>query len=682
MTKPVNPFTIRAVANDEAEILIYGDIGDSWDGESVAAAQFVKDLQQIDASLLIVRINSYGGSVTDGLAIYNALRRHPAAVDMHIDGIAASIASLIAMAGDTVTMADNAMMMIHAPWGFAMGNAQDMREMADTLDKYAQAMAASYSARAGVDADWILSLLTDGQDHWFTAQEAVDAGLADGTSEALPVAAQFLPDVRRRYPSFPAARAASLISRGDGTMSLPNHPKPKPNHSTPPAAGGQPAAADPPLDPDAIRAQALQAEADRRKAIKAKFKAFMDHDGVADLLEACLDDPDCTPQAAGEKLLARLAQGAEPVQGRHIDAGLDARDKFRQGVVAALQAKAGIPDADGRPLSLTGNQFRGHSLLELARASLELAGVRTGHMDKREVVATAFTHTSSDFPSLLMDVAEKSMLKGYEEAEETFQLWTSRGNLPDFKPAHRVALENFPSLKKVDEGAEYTYATIGERGETIQLATYGAMFAITRQAIINDDLNAFTAIPRKMGRAAIRTVGNLVYAILTDNPKMSDGKALFHADHKNLLSAAALSTATVNAMRTAMAKQKGKAGEVLNIRLRYLVVPVALQGQANVVRDSEFEVGGNNDRTIPNSVRGTFEVIADARLDDASATAWFGVANPAMHDVVEVAYLDGQDRPYLEQQQGWNVDGTEFKVRIDAGVKALDWRTLAKNPGA
>jgi hypothetical protein len=121
----------------------------------------------------------------------------------------------------------------------------------------------------------------------------------------------------------------------------------------------------------------------------------------------------------------------------------------------------------------------------------------------------------------------------------------------------------------------------------------------------------------------------------------------------------------------------------LNIRLAKLLVPVALEGTSKVTRDSEFEVGAAaRNNTVPNSVRGTFEVISDARLDAASAAAWYGTANGALHDTVEVSYLDGQQAPTLEQQNGWHVDGVDFKVRLDAGVKALDFRTMSMNPGA
>ena len=284
--------------------------------------------------------------------------------------------------------------------------------------------------------------------------------------------------------------------------------------------------------------------------------------------------------------------------------------------------------------------------------------------------------------TLLENIANKSMLKGFEETEETFQEWTTRGVLTDFKATKRVDLNTFPDLLEVGEGSEYKYGTMGDRGESVQLATYGRMFGITRQAIINDDLSAFTRIPQKMGRAAPRTIGNLVYAILNSNPAMSDGTALFHADHKNLGSGAVLSSASVDAMRVLMATQKdpGENATALNIRLAHLIVPVQLEGLAKVVTESETEISATNSNSKrPNSVRGIAGVISDARL---TGNAWFGAGSAAMNDTVEVSYLDGNESPYLEQQAGWSIDGVEFKVRLDAAVKAIDFRALAKNAGA
>lgn len=429
------------------------------------------------------------------------------------------------------------------------------------------------------------------------------------------------------------------------------------------------------IDVDDVRAQALQQEGQRRTQIKSIAKPFMARADIAAITNNALDNPATSVETYRAALLQQIGRNAEPLGGGLVMTIEDEHDKFRAGAISGIMIRAGLLAND------TSNEFRGYSLMELARATLSRKNISTKGMDKMSVVAAAFTHGTSDFDNLLADVANKSMLKGYEEAEETFQRWTSVGNLPDFKAAKRVDLNTFPALLEVAPGAEYKYASIGDRGETIQLATYGRMFSINRQAIINDDLDAFTRVPNKMGRAAIRTVGNLVYATLTANAAMADGVALFHANHNNLLTGAALSTTSVDAMDAAMAKQVDATGNTLNIGLNYIIVPRALKGLAMQIANSEFEIGAaTRNNTTPNWMRGVFEVIADARLDGTSASSWYGVANPSLHDTIEVAYLDGNSSPTLEQQGGWTVDGVEFKVRIDAGVKPLDFRGIAKNP--
>lgn len=255
-------------------------------------------------------------------------------------------------------------------------------------------------------------------------------------------------------------------------------------------------------------------------------------------------------------------------------------------------------------------------------------------------------------------------------------------NVTEIEPSNRVGMGVFETLDKIPEGGEYKHGTIGERGETIQLATYGKLFAITRQAIINDDLTAFTDIPRKMGRAASRTVGDIVWRVLTSNPTMSDGVTLFHAaTHKNLAAAGAAITAiSVGAGRTAVRKQKDGSA-TLNIRTNYLLVPAALEDTARVLMASETDPASTNSR-VPNPVRDSHEIIVDARLDEVSTTAWYLAADPNVYDTIEVGYLDGVAAPFLDQQDGWTVDGVEYKVRIDAAAAALDFRTLYKNPGA
>ncbi|NYE62194.1 ATP-dependent protease ClpP protease subunit [Duganella sp. 1224] len=655
-----------------AEILIYGDIGESWYEETVAAKDFVREIAALEVDQITIRINSLGGSVVDGIAIFNALRRHKANITTVIDGVAASVASLIAMAGDSIEMANNALMMIHAPWGYAAGNSVALRESADMLDSYADAMASSYAVRSN-DKPAALALLTDGKDHWFTAEEALAAQLIDVIVADLPLAASAHMSgfVKARYESYPQP----VLPAASAAPTRPTNPKESTNMPTPTEATQEPAAVQAAADA-AVKA-ALEADKQRRAGISAAFAKFTSVPGMAEIHAACVDDQACTVDLANSKILAHLAKDAQPVATARIITVEDSRDKFRAGVMASVMARASLEKDD------RANNYRGFSLMDIARECLAHAGANVRGMDKMQLVAAAFTHTGSDFPLLLANVAEKAMLKGYDEAEETFQLWTSKGTLGDFKPGSRVDLNTFPSLLKVADGAEYKNAKVGERGETVQLATYGRLFSLTRHTIINDDLDSFTKIPKAMGRAAIRTIGDLVYAVLTSNPAMADGTALFHADHKNLMAGSVISTGSVDAMGTSMALQKDATGSTLNINMAKLIVPRSLRGAANTVRDSEFEVGAaSKNNTVPNSVRGTFEVIADARLDAASTAAWYGVASQDVHDTVEVSYLDGVDTPTLENQNGWHVDGVEFKVRMDAGVKPLDFRTMQKNPGA
>ena len=674
-------YEVRA-SEDAAEVLIYGDIGESWWGESVTAKDFVEALASQKGKPLTVRINSYGGSVSDGLAIYNAIKRHDQPTTCEIDGVAVSIASLIALAGDTVRMADNALYMVHAPWGYSQGNASDMRDMADMLDKYAEAMSSAYMSKTGKSKDEIMSLLTDGEDHWFTAEEALAFGFVNELTSPVAVAASF--NLGRFHRPNGQLQTNGVIPMTLKAKNAGDPSKPATTENPVPASPSE----NQPSESE-IRAKFEAGEKSRRESIRARLAPIAASNAdVRAIMEAALDDPQMTVEVASEKALAAMAKGATPAADpRHsprIEAGKTAIEKTHEGITAALAARAGLEKQDGQ------NEFRGYSLLEMARASLEERGVSTRHMGRLELVeaalpsdarvrASTIGQTSSDFANLLANIAQKSMLKGYAEAGETFQSWTNPGVLTDFKPAKRVDLNEFPALAQINEGGEYSLGTLGDRGETVQLATYGKKFSISRQALINDDLSAFTRIPQKMGRAAIRTVGNLVYAVLTANAAMADGIALFHANHNNLLSAATPSTDSVSLAMASMMKQKDASGNVvaLNIPLATLIVPVALEGVAWTVANSEYEVGtSNKNNTTPNFVRGRFNVISDARLDVASTSIWYGVANATMFDTIEVSYLDGNDQPYLEQQPSFDVDGLEFKVRIDAGVKALDFRTI------
>lgn len=216
-------YEIKAQGADTTEVFIYDIIGEDWFGDGVTAKGFLEELAAINTPNISVRINSPGGNVWDGVAIQNALVRNSATVTAHIDGLAASVASLIAMAGDTVEMAENAMMMIHDPWAMAMGNAADLRDFADRLDKTADALANTYSTKTGKTTDEVRAAMR--AETWYTADEAVAFGLADEIGEEQKMAALDFDLSRfRNAPTTLKSQAVVDDSPSDGEGEPPTEP--------------------------------------------------------------------------------------------------------------------------------------------------------------------------------------------------------------------------------------------------------------------------------------------------------------------------------------------------------------------------------------------------------------------------------------------------------------------------
>ncbi|HBO0241416.1 Clp protease ClpP [Pseudomonas aeruginosa] len=671
-TKPAESwYSIKALSRGVAEILLYDEIG-AW---GITAQQFARELKALgDLSLISLRVHSPGGDVFEGTAIYNLLKHHPARVEGYVDGLAASMATVVLMSCDVIHIPENAMMMVHRPWGIQGGEADDMRRYADLLEKIEGTMVAAYMAKTGKSEEDIKALLK--AETWMDGREAVEAGFADQLTEPLAAAAQLTSKRMKEFAHMPEALKALMQPRA----STPAAAAPTPS---PAAPTSQPAPAAP--DEAAVRAQINAAENTRREGIRAVFQPFAASHG--EMLNEVLLDSSVTIEQAQAKLLASLASGATPSAGPSGSQGANSHVYAGNGNLVGDSVRASVLARAGLEEQQSDNRYNFMSLRELARASLVDRGIGVASYSPMQMVGLAFTHTTSDFGTILIDVANRSMLAGWDEAEETFQLWTKKGMLSDFKTVHRVGLGEFPSLRQVREGAEYKYVTVGSRSQPIALATYGEIFSITRQAIINDEMNLLTDIPRKMGMAAKATIGDLVYAILTSNPALSDGKALFHADHKNLQTGAssALSIESLSKAKTQMATQKteveGGKPRTLNIRPAFVLTPVALEDKAKQIIRSASVPGAESNSGIENPIRNFAEVIGEPRLDDNSATAYYLAARQGL-DTIEVAYLDGNELPYMEQQQGFTVDGVATKVRIDAGVAPLDFRGLQKSNGA
>jgi hypothetical protein len=235
---------------------------------------------------------------------------------------------------------------------------------------------------------------------------------------------------------------------------------------------------------------------------------------------------------------------------------------------------------------------------------------------------------------------------------------------------------------KVNEGGEFKRGTLAEGRESYRVETYGRVVAVTRQVLINDDLDAFTCIPAMYGTAIATLESDVVWGIILANAAMSDSIALFHQNHGNLANpATALSVTAIGAARAAMARQTGLDRKtILNVRPAYLIVPASLELAAEQLVAQNL-VPAQTGNVVPSSIR-TLTPISEPRLDAASLTAWYLAANPGQIDTIEYAYLEGQQGATIETRNGFDVDGVEIKCRLDFGAKAIDWRGLYRNPGA
>lgn len=649
-------YSIKAKANDTAEISIYDEIG-FW---GVSAASFAQDLKSCGNNLkqINLHIHSPGGDVFDGIAIYNLLKNHPANVTVYIDGLAASMASVIAMAGNEVIMPENAMMMIHKPWGIQGGDAEDMRKYADLLDKVENTLIPAYANKTGKTPEELAEMLS--AETWLNGKECVEQGFADKLAEPLVAMASIKSRKLEDFEKMPNEIKNMLF-------------KPQGNAGTNPASQATPTPAPTapvnqsstvPVDNTAQ----VQAELNKRNAdIKAVFAQFGSaHDS---LLVECLGDLSITAEQAKDKLLAKLGAGTTPSAAvtPYAGNGNIVGDSVKQ----SLLARAGI---DKDKADAKDNAYNAMTLRELARASLVDRGISVSGQNAMSMVGLAFTHSSSDFGQILIDVAHKSLLKGWETAAENFDQFTSNGTLTDFRPAKRVGLGDFGYLPQVGEGEEYTYGTIGDEGASVALATYGQLFNITRQAILNDDMHLLTKIPEKMGKAARATIAKLVFALLTGNAKAQDGKALFDASHKNTITNAVLDLANIDKGIQLMNGFVNARGEPLAIEPEFMLLPTSMYTRGLQLIKSASVEGADANSGIINPLRDIVTPVKSARLQAADEKSWYLINKEA----IEVSYLDGIDTPYMEQQQGFTVDGVSTKVRIDAGVNVIDYRGIVK----
>lgn len=325
-------------------------------------------------------------------------------------------------------------------------------------------------------------------------------------------------------------------------------------------------------------------------------------------------------------------------------------------------------------------QFIGLTIPEMAREVLRRQGVATTGMSTDTVITRAL-HTTSDFALILGDTVGRTLRASYGAAPAGVRQLARETTAPDFRKKSRLMLDASGfTLEKVNEAGEFKSGTMAEAGESYAVDSYGRIFGISRKALVNDDIGAFSDLARRLGQAAAGFEAQFLVNLLIANaglgPVMSDGNELFDAAHGNVSgSGAAPSELTLSAARLAMRKQTGPGGGLIAVTPRYLLVPSELETPSEKLLT---EIQATTTEDVNPFAR--LSLIVEPRL--TSATRWYLVADPAGIDGLEFSYLAGAPGPQIESRAGFEVDGVQTKVRLDYGAGFVDWRGWYSNAGA
>lgn len=661
------------------EIFLYGIVGDGEAGLDAATLVPLIDSATDD---ITVRINSAGGLIFDGIAILTALQASPQRVICQIDGVAASMASVIAMVGDEVLIAENAMIMIHNPMDGTFGDAAELRKAADTLDKMKEQLVGIYAARTGLSPDELWPMLD--AETWLNAEEALAAGFVTGISVAMRMAACL--DVSkfgfRKVPDHPLFAPVATSPPAPAAI-LPTPENPMPDLIVPaPTPTPTPAPTPAPVNVATEIATALEAERARQSTIVNEVtRAHLGREFADTLVNEGV-----SIDVARTRIIDQIATAAPSIT-NYRPATIPS-EQFAARAVAMSEAIANR--ANPRNTLTDGSRpFAGQRLIVLARNWLESTGVNARNMTDVEVAQAVYRyrqplnagqHTTSDFPSIMGNTVGRTLRRAYELAPQTFKPFCRQSSVPDFRPVSRVALSDISPMQPVAEGAEYQYATIGDSAEQYVVGKWGQIISLTWETIINDDLDAFDRLPMAMGQEAAQVESDVIWAIMLGNPNMSDGTALFNANHGNLAAAGAdIGIASLQAGRTRMRTQKAPKGRFLNTTPSFLLVGPLKEQVANQFTSANYVATKNSD--INPEYNRSLTPIVEPRITD---TTWFLSADPNAQavDTIEYAYLAGHEGVQIEQRTGFEVDGQDIKAKLVFGGKAIDWRAMDKNPGA
>ena len=417
---------------------------------------------------------------------------------------------------------------------------------------------------------------------------------------------------------------------------------------------------------------------------------------VTDIMALCRDfgiDPadhiqnGSTMDEVRSAILDGMRQTGAPVR---VQVTRDEGDTFRERASDALMMRAGLPvehPADGA------SELRAMSLRDLGIECLGRDGRDTMSLLRMQPdemyteLCRQFYNPTSAFPAILDNTIRKSIVQLYNEVPTTFQAWTTKGSVKDFKPTpdHEYVIGGMGDFLLVPENGELKpMVPKTELLPSFKIDTYGRSFSMTRQAFINDDIGFITQVPGLFAASAKKTIDKAVYSVLYNNKAIFDKKKLFCEEHSNVMRTGSKPTqASIQAMILLMQHQKDHFGEAIYITPQHIIVPVGYEFDLAVILHSTQVTGSNNNDINPlyNYPLSIVQTPVLNALAGDGPVPWFMIANAASARGIQVNYLNGQETPTVRRMETPGVLGFQWDIYLDWGVDVRDFRGMAKNPG-
>lgn len=618
----------------EPRLTLHGVVGDDFTSATVATA-----LRAAGGGPLIVSLHSFGGDALAGIAVHNLLARHPGRKTVIVEGVAASAASLIAMAGDDIVMPENAFLMVHNAWGLAAGDAEDMRDYARLLEQISTAYRDTYARRTGRPEAEVQEIMD--AETWLTAAEAVEAGFATRTGP---------PAELRAVAAARAGEFRNLPAAARRFLSIPN----------PKGVSNMP---DLPVAPTASTSATLA----ELRGIADSTQGRLGADWVLAQAEAGV-----SLDAARDAAINALANSHErrPV----VTIIRDERDTFQAHATEALAARV-----TGRLVSDGAREYRGMTMVGLARRALDMAG-RGLRSDAPPATVINASLTTDDFPLLLRSTMNRILADRLEAAPGAARMICRARSVPDFREGRFVQFAGVRDLHLLNEGGEIRHAPPAERGEAYAVKTWARGVRFTRQALVNDDLGALEQIAFFANAIVATEASEFVKMFETNGagwgPTLADGLPLFHATHGNVGSGA-VGTVGISAGRVVMRSQSDASGNLVAPTPRIMLVGPDNETAAEQTLNATAIATSETGRPV---FANRIDLAVEPRL---SGAPWFLFASPSDAPVLGLVTLDGSGgAPVITEHQSADFDGIQWKLVHDFVIAPMGFVGAVRMTGS